>query len=120
MIAMQIDALGAPLRRVERAVPRPAAGEVLLQVDACGVCRTDLHVLDGEVPARFPVIPGHEIVGRIAELGATVEGFELGQRVGVPWLGHTCGACSYCRIGRENLCDHPQFTGATRDGGYAT
>ena len=120
MIAMQIDAPGVPLRRVERAVPRPAAGELLLEVDACGVCRTDLHVFDGEVTARFPVIPGHEIVGRIAALADDIREFELGQRVGVPWLGHTCGACSYCSIGRENLCDHPQFTGATRDGGYAT
>lgn len=120
MIAMQIDAPETPLRRVEREVPRPRAGEVLLRVEACGVCRTDLHVLDGEVPARFPVIPGHEIVGRIAELGAEVEWFEQGQRVGVPWLGHSCGACPYCRIGRENLCDYPEFTGATRDGGYAT
>lgn len=120
MIAMQIEAPGTPLQCVERAVPGPAAGELLLRVQACGVCRTDLHVLDGEVPARFPIIPGHEIVGRIAELGAGVEGFAPGQRVGVPWLGHTCGACPYCRIGRENLCDHPEFTGATRDGGYAT
>jgi alcohol dehydrogenase, propanol-preferring len=120
MIAMQIDALGAPLRPVERAVPRPAAGEVLLEVEACGVCRTDLHVLDGEVPARFPIIPGHEIVGRIAELGNGVHGFTPGQRVGVPWLGYTCGTCPYCRRGRENLCDHPEFTGATRDGGYAS
>jgi propanol-preferring alcohol dehydrogenase len=93
---------------------------MLIEVSACGVCRTDLHVLDGEVPAHFPIIPGHEIVGRIVEIGAAVDGFEPGQRVGVPWLGHTCGSCYYCRVGRENLCDHPEFTGATRDGGYAT
>jgi alcohol dehydrogenase, propanol-preferring len=120
MIAMQIDAPGAPLRPVERVVPKPAVGEVLLEVEACGVCRTDLHVLDGEVPARFPIIPGHEIVGRIAELGKGAHAFQLGQRVGVPWLGYTCGTCSYCCMGRENLCDHPEFTGATRDGGYAS
>lgn len=120
MIAMQIEASGSPLRRVERAVPRPAAGEVLLEVEACGVCRTDLHVLDGEVSAHFPIIPGHEIVGRIAELGSGTNGFELGQRVGVPWLGYTCGTCPYCGMGRENLCDNPEFTGATRDGGYAS
>lgn len=120
MIAMQIDAPGAPLRLVERAVPIPAAGELLLHVEACGVCRTDLHVLDGEVSAHFPIIPGHEIVGRIAEIGSGAHGFELGQRVGVPWLGYTCGTCPYCCMGRENLCDHPEFTGATRDGGYAT
>lgn len=119
MIAMQIDAPGARLRLVERAVPKPAAGEVLLKVEACGVCRTDLHVLDGEVSARFPIIPGHEIVGRIAERGSGARGFAPGQRVGVPWLGYTCGTCPYCRMGRENLCDRPEFTGATRDGGYA-
>lgn len=120
MIAMQIDAPGAPLRRVERAVPRPGAGELLLEVFACGVCRTDLHVLDGEVAASYPIVPGHEIVGRVIEIGREVLGFSKGQRVGVPWLGHTCGHCPYCRSGAENLCDSPQFTGATRDGGYAT
>lgn len=120
MVAMQLDAPRARLRRVERAVPRAGAGEVLVRVDACGVCRTDLHVVDGEVAAHYPVVPGHEIVGRVVEVGDRVEGLELGQRVGVPWLGHTCGTCGYCRSGRENLCDHPVFTGATRDGGYAT
>lgn len=120
MIAMQIDAPGQPLRRIERAVPRPLPCEALIKVTACGVCRTDLHISDGEIAARYPVIPGHEIVGHILELGTEVEGLEPGQRVGVPWLGHTCGRCHYCRTERENLCDRPEFTGATRDGGYAT
>nr|WP_188071217.1 zinc-dependent alcohol dehydrogenase family protein [Sphingobium jiangsuense] len=120
MTAMQIDAPGRPLRRVQREVPRPGPGELLVRVVACGVCRTDLHVLDGEVAATYPIIPGHEIVGHVIEAGAGTEGFAPGQRVGIPWLGHTCGACSYCRAGQENLCDHPRFTGATRDGGYAT
>lgn len=120
MIAMQIDAPHESLRRVERPIPRPGAGQLLVAVMACGVCRTDLHVADGEIPARYPVIPGHEIVGHVLGIGAEVEGFRVGQRVGVPWLGHTCGQCGYCLSGRENLCDAPEFTGATRDGGYAT
>lgn len=120
MIAMQIDAPGLPLRRVERPVPRPGPGELLVRVAACGVCRTDLHVLDGEIAARYPIVPGHEIVGHVVEMGDGVTGFSTGQRVGIPWLGKTCGICPYCRAGRENLCDHPEFTGATRDGGYAT
>jgi propanol-preferring alcohol dehydrogenase len=90
-------------------------------VSACGVCRTDLHVLDGELPdQRLPIIPGHEIVGRIDALGADITGLALGERIGIPWFGHTCGACDYCAAGRENLCDRPLFTGHTRDGGYAT
>jgi propanol-preferring alcohol dehydrogenase len=93
---------------------------VLIEIAACGVCRTDLHVLDGEIAAHYPVIPGHEIVGRVIELGPGADGIAIGQRVGVPWLGHSCGHCPYCRDGRENLCDYPEFTGATRDGGYAT
>ena len=120
MIAMQLDSPGKPLRRVERALPDPAANELLIQVAACGVCRTDLHVADGEVAACYPVIPGHEIVGHVLAIGDAVEGFAIGQRVGVPWLGLTCGHCGYCLAGRENLCDRPEFTGATRDGGYAT
>ena len=120
MIAMQIDAPGRPLRRVERPVPRPGPHELLVRVAACGVCRTDLHVLDGEISAHYPIVPGHEIVGYVMEAGAAATGFAVGQRVGIPWLGHTCGTCPYCRAGRENLCDQPQFTGATRDGGYAT
>ena len=120
MIAMQLDAPGALPRQVERPMAVPVAAELLLEVVACGVCRTDLHVLDGEVTAHYPIVPGHEIVGRVVEIGANVHGFSRGQRVGVPWLGHTCGHCAYCRSGAENLCDTPQFTGATRDGGYAT
>ena len=120
MQAMQCDGPGRQLRAVTRAVPVPAAGEVLLEISACGVCRTDLHVLDGEIPAHYPVIPGHEIIGRVAALGPGVAHLAIGDRVGVPWLGHSCGICPFCRSGRENLCDHPEFTGCTRDGGYAT
>ena len=120
MVAMQIPTPGAALVRIERPIPDPGPGEVLIEVAACGVCRTDLHVLDGEIPAHYPIIPGHEIVGRVAALGSGVEGFTVGQRVGVPWLVHTCGICPYCRAGRENLCDAPLFIGATRDGGYAS
>lgn len=120
MKAMQLDAVGARLKLVERPIPAPRSGEVLVAVSACGVCRTDLHVLDGEVAARFPIVPGHEVVGRVAALGEGVVGLALGQRVGVPWLGKTCGRCPFCLGGRENLCDRPEFTGATRDGGYAT
>lgn len=120
MIAMQINSARTPLQRVERTLPKPGTGELLIEIAACGVCRTDLHVLDGEIPAHYPVIPGHEIVGRIAMIGAGVDGYTVGERIGVPWLGHTCGHCPYCLKGRENLCDAPLFTGATRDGGYAT
>jgi propanol-preferring alcohol dehydrogenase len=120
MIAMQIDAPGTPLRRVERPLPNAGPNELLVEVAACGVCRTDLHVLDGEIAAHYPIVPGHEIVGRVRAIGAQVEGFALGQRIGIPWLGHSCGLCPYCVSHRENLCDHPEFTGATRDGGYAT
>lgn len=120
LVAMQIREPRTPLARIERPLPDPGPGELLIEVAACGVCRTDLHVLDGEIPAHYPIIPGHEIVGRVAALGSGVEGFAIGQRVGVPWLGHTCGVCPYCRAGRENLCDAPLFTGATRDGGYAS
>ena len=120
MRAMQLEVPGAPLRLVERRVPEPGPGEVLVRVAACGVCRTDLHIVDGELPLRrAPVVPGHEVVGRVAALGDGVAGLTPGQRVGVPWLGHTCGTCRYCRAGRENLCDAPGFTGWTRDGGYA-
>ena len=105
----------------ERPTPPLAAGEILVEISACGVCRTDLHVVDGELPhPKLPIVPGHEIVGRVAVLGSGAEGFTSGQRVGVPWLGATDGVCAYCRAGRENLCDAPVFTGYTRDGGYAT
>lgn len=120
MTAMVCHGPGQGLREEQRPIPVPGEGEVLVEVLACGVCRTDLHVVDGEIPALYPIIPGHEIVGKVAGLGKGVSGFALGQRVGIPWLGRTCGACVYCREGRENLCDAPQFTGATRDGGYAS
>jgi alcohol dehydrogenase, propanol-preferring len=121
MRAMVLDRLKTPLVMQERPMPRPADGEILVEIAACGVCRTDLHVVDGELPnPTLPVVPGHEIVGRVAALGRGVRGFALGERVGVPWLAATCGVCPYCRSGRENLCDRPLFTGYTRDGGYAT
>jgi propanol-preferring alcohol dehydrogenase len=121
MQAMVLETARAPLRLRELPTPVPAAREILLAVAACGVCRTDLHVVDGELPnPKLPLIPGHEIVGRVAALGADVAGFAVGERIGVPWLGYTCGVCPYCRAGRENLCDRPLFTGYTRDGGYAT
>ena len=121
MRAMVLEKSRAPLLMRERPTPAPAAGEILVEVAACGVCRTDLHVVDGELPnPKLPLIPGHEIVGRVAILGAEVAGLAVGERIGVPWLGYTCGVCSYCRSGRENLCDRPLFTGYTRDGGYAT
>ncbi len=121
MQAMVLERLGEPLRLIERPDARPGDGEVSVRVGACGVCRTDLHVVDGELPnPKLPIVPGHEIVGRIEAIGAGVDTVEAGMRVGIPWLGKTCGHCRYCREGRENLCDHPQFTGYTRDGGYAT
>ena len=121
MRAMVLEKSRAPLLMRERPTPAPAAGEILVEVAACGVCRTDLHVVDGELPnPKLPLIPGHEIVGRVAVLGEEVAGLAVGERIGVPWLGYTCGVCSYCRSGRENLCDRPLFTGYTRDGGYAT
>jgi propanol-preferring alcohol dehydrogenase len=126
MWAMVLERPGSPLVLRERPLPAPGAGEILVEIAACGVCRTDLHVVDGELPdPKLPIVPGHEIVGRVAALGADVigagvKGLALGERVGVPWLGHTCQACAYCRDGRENLCDAPLFTGYTRDGGYAT
>lgn len=120
MRAMVLDVPNNPLRLTERAVPRPGAGQMLIRVEACGVCRTDLHLVDGELPSpMLPVIPGHEIVGRVAALGEGVVGFAVGQRVGVPWLGWTCGECEYCLSGQENLCDEARFTGYTLDGGYA-
>jgi propanol-preferring alcohol dehydrogenase len=121
MQAMVLQRSGEPLRLVELTDPRPAAGEVRVQVAACGVCRTDLHVVDGELPnPKLPIVPGHEIVGRIDMIGDGATALRIGQRVGVPWLGRTCGQCRYCRSGWENLCDRPLFTGYTRDGGYAT
>ena len=121
MRAMVLRAPNTPLVCEERALPDPGASELRLEILACGVCRTDLHVVDGELPRpALPVVPGHEIVGVVDAIGAGVSGFARGQRVGVPWLGHTCGHCPYCARGRENLCDDPLFTGYTRDGGYAS
>jgi alcohol dehydrogenase, propanol-preferring len=121
MRAMQLRQPGTPLVRVELPDRKPGRGEILIDVHACGVCRTDLHVVDGELDhASLPIIPGHEIVGRIAALGRDVSGLEIGARVGVGWLGSADGSCAYCLMGRENLCDRPQFTGYTRDGGYAS
>jgi propanol-preferring alcohol dehydrogenase len=121
MRAMVLEAPRTPLVPRERPAPQPDPGDILIAVSACGVCRTDLHVVDGELPnPKLPIVPGHEIVGRVAALGAGVSGFALGERVGVPWLGWTCGVCAFCRSGRENLCDRPLFTGYTRDGGFAT
>jgi len=121
MQAMVFEAPGRPLRLTERERPVPGPGEVLVAVRACGVCRTDLHLVDGELPdPRLPVIPGHEIVGRIVACGGGVGAERVGQRVGVPWLGGACGHCVYCGTGRENLCAQAQFTGYQKDGGYAS
>jgi propanol-preferring alcohol dehydrogenase len=121
MHAMVLPGPGLPLRFETREDPVPGPGEARVKVAACGVCRTDLHVVDGELPdIAYPIVPGHEVVGRVEALGPGVTSLRLGERVGVPWLGHTCGDCAYCRSERENLCDHPRFTGYTRDGGFAT
>ena len=121
MQAMVLNRSGAALEWTELADRQPGAGEIRVKVGACGVCRTDLHVIDSELPdPKLPIIPGHEIVGRIDAIGAGVEGLRMGERVGIPWLGHTCGTCLYCKAGQENLCDRPLFTGYTRDGGFAT
>jgi alcohol dehydrogenase, propanol-preferring len=121
MQAMVLNTLGGPLQWSELADRTPGPGEIRVRVSACGVCRTDLHVLDGELPdPKLPIIPGHEIVGRIDAIGPGVDSLHVDQRVGIPWLGHTCGVCPYCISGRENLCDRPLFTGYTRDGGFAT
>src|SRR6266436_2124733 len=120
MRAMVLERPCTPLVMRERPASTPASGEILIEVAACGVCRTDLHVVDGELPnSNLPIVPGHEIVGRVAAIGAGAAGLALGERVGVPWLGSTCGICVYCTTGRENLCDRALFTGYTRDGGYA-
>ena len=120
MRAMVLHTPRAPLQEEGLPDPQPGLGQVLVKVSACGVCRTDLHVVDGDLTApKLPIIPGHEIVGRVEALGAEVTGFRLGDRVGIPWLGHTCGHCPYCRSAAENLCDAPRFTGYQIDGGYA-
>jgi propanol-preferring alcohol dehydrogenase len=121
MRAMMLESPRSRLILRERPLPAPQPGEILVAVAACGVCRTDLHVVDGELPdPKLPLVPGHEIVGRVADIGVGVKDFASGQRIGVPWLGRTCGICTYCSTDRENLCDTPLFTGYTRDGGYAT
>ena len=120
MRAMQLERAGEPLRMVEAPASEPQDADLLIEVAACGVCRTDLHILDGDIHGKLPIIPGHEIVGRVVAMGPGVEGFSLGDRVGVPWLGGTDGTCFYCTHDMENLCDRPTFTGFTRDGGYAT
>ena len=121
MQAMVLPSPGRPLILEERPDPLPGPGEVRIRVEACGVCRTDLHIVDGELPdIRRPVVPGHEIVGIVDALGPGVASHRVGQRVGIPWLGHTCGTCPYCATLRENLCDQPVFTGHGRDGGFAT
>ncbi|CAN5137740.1 zinc-dependent alcohol dehydrogenase family protein [soil metagenome] len=120
MYAMVMTKIGGPLVWTELPTRQPGAGEIRVKIGACGVCRTDLHVLDGELPDQHvPIIPGHEIVGRIDAVGDGVS-LQIGDRVGIPWLGHTCGKCSYCVGQHENLCDSPLFTGYTRDGGFAT
>ncbi len=120
MRAMVLETPGKPLVEKEIAIPEPGPDQVLVRVHACGVCRTDLHVADGELPdPKLPLVPGHEIVGNVAAMGADVKSFRPGDRVGIPWLGYTCGRCRYCRNGQENLCDRPLFTGYTLDGGYA-
>jgi alcohol dehydrogenase, propanol-preferring len=120
MRAMLFDGPGQSLRLTRVPMPRPGANQVLIRVRACGVCRTDLHIVDGELPRpKLPLIPGHEIVGEVIEIGVEATRFQIGDRVGVPWLGATCGQCRYCRNDQENLCDAPLFTGYTIDGGYA-
>jgi alcohol dehydrogenase, propanol-preferring len=121
MKAMILEAADRPLRLIELETPEPGPGQVLVSVDACAVCRTDLHVVDGDLTEpKLPIIPGHEIVGRIISTGEGVDRCRKGERIGIPWLGHTCGSCSYCSNGRENLCDEARFTGYQIDGGFAT
>src|ERR1700731_3972553 len=121
MHAMVLSAPGEPLQMQERPDPSPGEGQIRVEISACGVCRTDLHVVDAELPGiKYPIVPGHEIVGRVDLLGPNVTIHRIGDRVGIRWLGYTCSVCRYCREGMENLCDRPLFTGYTRDGGFAT
>ena len=120
MLAMVLDTSGKPLRKANAPTPKPGPGQLLIRVHACAVCRTDLHIVDGELTqAKLPLIPGHEIVGTVAALSEEVTRFKIGDRIGVPWLGWTCGECAFCKNGQENLCDGAKFTGYTLDGGYA-
>lgn len=119
MKAMLLEEVGKPLREVERPIPEPGPGQVLLKVETCAVCRTDLHLIDGELPdTPLPIVPGHEIIGRVVRCGPGAT-FESGTRLGVPWLGYSCGECEYCLRGEENLCAQARFTGYQIDGGYA-
>ncbi|WP_407179348.1 zinc-dependent alcohol dehydrogenase family protein [Bradyrhizobium sp. STM 3562] len=121
MRAMVLPERGSDLQLQQRPDPQPGEGEIRVAVSACGVCRTDLHVVDGELPdIKYPIIPGHEIVGRVDLVGSDVTTHRIGDRVGIPWLGHTCGVCRFCKEGMENLCERPLFTGYTRDGGFAS
>src|ERR1700693_787536 len=121
MRAMVLSAPGVPLQMEERTDPIPGEGQIRVKVSACGVCRTDLHVVDAELPGiKYPIVPGHEIVGRVDLVGSNVTTHRIGDRVGIPWLGYTCGVCRFCKEGMENLCDRPLFTGYPRDGGVAT
>lgn len=118
---MVLNAVRSPLRLEQRPTPLPGEGELLVRISACGVCRTDLHVVDGDLPnTRLPIVPGHEVVGRVEDVGPSVSQFAIGARVGIPWLGGTCGTCAFCESGHENLCDRPAFTGYSRDGGFAS
>lgn len=120
MDAMVLEAPEQPLQARRLPVPKPSVGQVLVRVHACGVCHTDLHVVNGELPnPKLPLILGHQIVGTVAQRGDQVEGINVGDRIGVPWLGHTCGQCDYCNRGQENLCEYARFTGYTLDGGFA-
>src|SRR5437870_2534182 len=120
MRAAVIEAANTQPRLIERPIPEPGPGQVLIKMSACGVCRTDLHVIDGELlQTRYPIVPGHQIVGTVAALGPGVSGKNIGDRVGVTWLGRSCGQCQACARGEENLCEQPVFTGCTRDGGFA-
>ncbi|MGA7932458.1 MAG: alcohol dehydrogenase catalytic domain-containing protein, partial [Kovacikia sp.] len=120
MRAMLLEAPNQPLRAMEIPIPTPSPTQVLIHIHACGVCRTDLHVVDGELTEpKLPLIPGHQIVGTVVAMGERVERFAVGERVGVPWLGSTCRQCRYCQSRRENLCEQAQFTGYQLDGGYA-
>ena len=120
MIAMQLHNVNQQLQRVELLIPKPSANEILIKISACAICRTDLHIIDGELKdSYFPIIPGHQIVGRVVELGKKVTGFNLNQRVGVPWVGETCGYCEFCLDKKENLCDNAIYTGYQRNGGFA-
>lgn len=117
---MRLERAGEQLQPVQHDLPEPEGFDLLVNIAACGVCRTDLHIVDGELHPALPIVPGHEIIGHVLSLGPNATRFQIGQRVGVPWLGRTCGQCRYCREGRENLCDAPLFTGFSRDGGYAS